>query len=87
MFARWPMSVGANRIYWDTALPCFGVRVYPCGRRSYVCAYRIRHRRRLAVLGRADVLTLDGARQKVFFYLRTAATHADILREIQGLAT
>ena len=48
-------------IYWDKALPCFGLRTYPSGRRVYVCSYRIRRRKRLALLGRADVLTLDQA--------------------------
>ena len=27
-------------IYWDQHLPCFGVRVYPSGRRVFVCSYR-----------------------------------------------
>jgi len=39
-------------IYWDVALPGFGLRKYPNGRGSYVCAYRIQKRRRLVDLGR-----------------------------------
>jgi hypothetical protein len=34
-------------IYWDKALPGFGLRVYASGRRGYVCSYRIHRRKRL----------------------------------------
>jgi hypothetical protein len=44
-------------IYWDTTLPNFGVRVYPSGRRAYVCTYRIHGHKRLDVLGRVETLT------------------------------
>ncbi len=64
-------------IYWDQTLPCFGLRVYPGGRRVYVCAYRIRRRKRLATLGRADVLSLGEARKKAIHYLGTVAAGAD----------
>jgi integrase len=64
-------------VYWDTALESFGVRVYPSGRRTYVCAYRIRRRKRLATLGRADVLTLDQARKKAVAYLGKVAGNED----------
>lgn len=46
-------------IYWDAALECFGVRVYPSGRRTYVYSYRIECRKRSGKLGRVDTLTLD----------------------------
>ena len=52
-------------IYWDAALTSFGLRVYPTLKRVYVCCYRIQRRKRLAVLGRADVLSIDDARRKV----------------------
>lgn len=64
-------------VYWDTALEGFGVRVYPSGRRVYVCSYRVRRRKRLATLGRADVLTLDQARKKAVTYLGKVASHED----------
>ncbi|MGB6452257.1 MAG: site-specific integrase [Steroidobacteraceae bacterium] len=64
-------------IYWDQALECFGLRVYPSGRRVFVCAYRVNRRRRLAHLGRADVLTLDQARKKAIAYLGQAARQED----------
>jgi integrase len=64
-------------IYWDTALECFGLRVYPSERRAYVCSYRVNGRKRLALLGRADVLSLDHARKKAIAYLGKVAEHQD----------
>ncbi|MGH8290752.1 MAG: Arm DNA-binding domain-containing protein [Steroidobacteraceae bacterium] len=58
-------------IYWDDEIPCFGLRVYPAGRRTYVVSYRVKHRKRLAKLGRADALTLAEARKKA----RTSLGH------------
>jgi integrase len=56
-------------VYWDETFPGFGLRVFPNGRRGYVCSYRIQKRKRLAVLGRADVVTLEQARRKARIYL------------------
>jgi integrase len=64
-------------VYWDEALECFGVRVYPSGRRVYVCAYRVNRRKRVAKLGRVDTLTLDQARRKAQSYLGKAANNED----------
>ena len=64
-------------IYWDKALSSFGVRVYASGRRAYVCSYRIHHRKRLAVLGQVNALTLDQARKLAISYLSKAAIHDD----------
>jgi integrase len=64
-------------VYWDEALESFGLRVYPSGRRVYVCAYRINQRKRLATLGRADALSLDQARKKAMTYLAKAANQED----------
>ena len=74
---------GQNRqcVYWDEALECFGLRVYPSGRRVYVCSYRVQRRKRLALLGRADALTLDQARKKAMGYLGKAANQEDPLEE------
>jgi integrase len=64
-------------VYWDEALECFGLRVHPSGRRVYVCAYRVNQRKRLATLGRADVISLDQARKKAMTYLAKAANYED----------
>jgi integrase len=64
-------------IYWDLALPGFGLRKFPNGRGSYVCAYRILKRKRLVDLGRCDTITLEHARRKARVYLGTAAEGKD----------
>jgi integrase len=64
-------------IYWDQHLPCFGVRVYPSGRRAFVCSYRALGRKRIATLGRGDVLRLDAARKKAVAYLGQVAEGLD----------
>jgi integrase len=72
-------------VYWDSALACFGLRVQPGGRRVYVCSYRVNQRKRLATLGRADVLTLDQARKKAMTYLGKAASQEDPQSEFDAL--
>lgn len=64
-------------IYWDSALECFGLRVYPSGRRSYVYSYWVHRRKRLGTLGRADVLTLEEARRKAKALLGQVASQQD----------
>lgn len=64
-------------IYWDDEVPCFGLRVYPTGRRTYVVSYRVKHRKRLAKLGRADALTLAEARKKARTFLGQVAGGED----------
>ena len=75
-----PYSGPAGRgqcVYWDEALESFGLRVYPTGRRVYVCTYRVNQRKRLATLGRADAMSLDQARKKAMTYLAKAANQED----------
>jgi len=72
-------------VYWDSALACFGLRLHPGGRRVYVCSYRVNRRKRLATLGRADVLTLDQARKKAMAYLGKVASHEDPQLEFYAL--
>ena len=79
------LGVKHQCIYWDEALACFGLRVYPSGRRVYVCSYRIRRRKRLALLGRADVLTLDQARKMAITYLGKVAGNEDPQNELDRL--
>lgn len=64
-------------IYWDSTLQGFGTRVYPSGRRVYVCAYRIHRRKRLAKLGSVNALTLDQARKKAIAYMGKVANNED----------
>jgi len=74
-------------IHWDEALPGLGLRVYPSGWRTFVCGYRFRGRKRLASLGRADVLTLAEARKKAIGYLARLAGDADPQMEIDERRT
>jgi integrase len=67
----------AQCIYWDEEIPCFGLRVYPAGRRAYVVTYRVNHRKRLAKLGRADALPLAEARRKARTFLGQVADGED----------
>jgi integrase len=64
----------AQCIYWDAALPAFGLRVYPSGRRTFVCAYREGGRKRLVRVGRADVFTLTEARERARSVLKAHAS-------------
>jgi integrase len=64
-------------IYWDLALPGFGLRKFPNDRGSYVCTYRVQKRKRLVDLGRSDAMTLEQARRKARLYFGTAADGKD----------
>src|ERR1700722_8131082 len=50
---------------------------YPSGRRTFVCSYRALGRKRLATLGRGDVLRLNAARKKAVAYLGQVAEGLD----------
>ena len=50
-------------VRWDTAHPGFGVRVYPTGRKAFVLSFRAAGRKRLMVIGDANVLPRDRARE------------------------
>lgn len=49
-------------VRWDAALPGFGVRVYPSGRKAFILRYRVRGRKRLLTLGTYGPITLEQAR-------------------------
>jgi len=74
---RYSGSNNAQCIYWDEGLPGFGIRVFPNSRKSFVCSYRVQGRKRLATLGRTDVLTLEQARKKARGYLGQVADGED----------
>jgi Arm DNA-binding domain len=74
-------------IYWDIGLAGFGLRVFATGLRTYVCAYRVHRRRRIASLGRAILLTLDEARKKAVRYLGLAASNSDPQSEADALSS
>ena len=63
---RWNPNGPSVQVLWDCDPVGLGVRVHPSGRKAYVCRYRATRgragRKRLLVLGPANVLTLDQAR-------------------------
>jgi integrase len=61
-------------VLWDTELKGFGLRVLPSGEKSFVLAYRHAGRKRLMVIGRADALSVDQARQNARAYLTNLAS-------------
>ena len=71
-------------VYWDKALENFGVRVYASGHRVYVCSYRVEQRKRLAKLGRVNVLTLEQARKKAMAYLGKVASNEDPQKDMEA---
>ena len=55
---------GKDTIFWDRALPGFGVRVYPSGRKVYVVQSRARGTPRRVTLGAHGNLTAERARKR-----------------------
>ena len=54
--AKYEGSDGSRDVRWDDAMPGFGVRIYPSGRRAFVLSYRIGAKKRLMALGDFDRL-------------------------------
>ncbi len=80
---------GGWDVRWDDAVPGFGVRVYPSGKKSYVISYRSGGQKRLMVLGPVGIFeTVEGARNLAREKLVAAKKGADPLeqrrREGQG---
>ena len=46
-------------VRWDSAIPGFGGRIYPSGRKAFILRYRVNGSKRLLTLGTYGVLTLD----------------------------
>jgi hypothetical protein len=49
-------------VRWDSAVPGFGLRIYPTGRKAFILRYRANGYKRLLTLGTYGVLTLEQAR-------------------------
>lgn len=67
----------AERFEWCDALPGFGVRVYPSGRKVYVVQYRAGGRTRRLTLGDHGPVTADQARARALAALGRVAAGAD----------
>ncbi len=80
----------ADVVYWDTALPGFGVRVKPSGVKSYVVQYRNRAsgRSRRKTIGRhGPFLSLHEARAIARGYLSDVLRGGDPAAETQDART
>jgi hypothetical protein len=63
---------------FDSELPCFGVRVMPSGRKSYVIQYRAERKKvRRKSLGMHGVVPLEEARKKAFKILAAVQSGDD----------
>lgn len=70
-------------IRFDDALPGFGVRVWPSGKKTFVVRYRFQGRRRYLTLGQYGVLTLQQAREMAQKRLAEVLNGKDPLEERQ----
>jgi hypothetical protein len=49
-------------VRWDSAIPGFGLRIYPTGRKAFILRYRANGSKKLLTLGTYGVLTVEQAR-------------------------
>ena len=70
-------SDGRERIYWDTELPGFGLRIRTSGRKYYVVQFRSNGRERRMTLGRHGPLTPDIARRRALALIAEAKNGTD----------
>ena len=62
---------------WDSAIPGFGLRVLPSGRKGYVVQYRAGRRSRRISLGAGTVLTCEQARNRAISIVAAARNGTD----------
>jgi len=53
---------GEDFFVWDNALPGFGLRVSPKGRKTFIVQYRYKSRSQRVSIGRQSIITVDKAR-------------------------
>ena len=80
---------GDRTIYWDEALPCFGLMVTRSGHKSFVVQYRAHGRsRRMTFKSQANGgLSLDKAKREARAIIGAVATGGDPLTELRKAAT
>lgn len=77
----------SQRIHWDDKLSCFGVRVFPTEKKSFVITYRNSFgTKRIMTIGKFGVLTLQQAREKAKKLLVEVNEGEDPIAEKQSLA-
>lgn len=70
--------------YWDSTLPCFGLRVSPSGVKTFVIKYRNQHNQiRWYKIGNFPTLTLEQAREEAREQLRNVSRKKDPAKDKQ----
>ncbi|MCB1773856.1 MAG: site-specific integrase [Gammaproteobacteria bacterium] len=69
----------SRSVHWDDALPGFGIRVYPTGRKAFVLSYRAKGRKHLMTLGTYGPMTLAQGRNLAKTRLADVITGGDPL--------
>ena len=79
-------STTGSKIYWDTALPAFGVKFHPSGRATYVVQFRLRGSRasRQVTLGSTASLSPDQARERARKHLDASRDGVDLDRAVRA---
>lgn len=83
--ATYKGKANTQDIRWDSAVPGFGLRIYPTGRKSFVLRYReAGGTRKIIVLGTTEDLSLVEARlkaQELLFKTKTGTIPTQTLRQ------
>jgi len=72
---------------WCGALPGFGARIYPSGRKIFIAQVRIGRAQRRVKIGPFGALTVEQARERAAVVIRAAADGRDPQREKRELKT
>ncbi len=72
---------------WCGALPGFGARIYPSGRKIFIAQVRIGRSQRRVKIGPFGALTVEQARERAAVVIRAAADGRDPQREKRELRT
>ncbi len=76
-----PLPVKGERLFWDTEIPGFGLRVTAAGARSYLVQRRVKGKNRRVTLGRHGILTAETARKRAIIKLGQMADGVDPVKE------
>ena len=71
----------ADYFLWCSGTPGFGIRVYPSGKRVFVCQVRVGRATRRVKIGVYGAYTVDQARQRAQDIIRAASEGRDPQRE------
>src|SRR5438309_8425084 len=73
----------AEYFLWCGALPGFGARIYPTGRKVFVAQVRVGRRTRRIKIGTFGAFTVEQARERAMAIIRAASDGRDPQREKQ----